>query len=123
MGNVQFAPKGQSKVVKFVLSCLVILLLGRLNDVFSNSLLGVYVPRAQGIHRKVPAFVICFTLALVQPINNGKIKKILGKVLRNPFTNSGTSLVEYCIIPVSNSEVINNFTFERDNIPTQVNDW
>ena len=67
--------------------------------------------------------MICFTLALVQPINNGKIKKILGKVLRNPFTNSGTSLVEYCIIPVSNSEVINNFTFERDNIPTQVNDW
>ena len=53
-------------------------------------------------------------LALVQAKNNGKTKKILGKVLRNPFTNSGTSLVEYCIISVSNSEVINNFTFERE---------
>ena len=47
MCNVQFAPTGQSEVVKFVLSCLVILLLGRLNDVFSNSLLGVYASRAQ----------------------------------------------------------------------------
>ena len=73
MDAVQFAPTGQFKEVKFAFSCLVTILLGKLNDVFKDSLLRVYVLHAQGIHRKVPAFVICFTLAFVQTINNDEI--------------------------------------------------
>ena len=50
MEAVQFAPTGQSKQVKFVFSCLVIILLSKLNDVFKDPLLSVCVPRAQGTH-------------------------------------------------------------------------
>ena len=73
MDAVQFAPTGQFKQVKFVFSCLVTILLGKLNDAFKDSLLRVYVPHGQGIHRKVLAFVICFTVAFVQTISNDEI--------------------------------------------------
>ena len=105
MEAVQFAPTGQSKQVKFVCSCLVIILLLKLNDVFKESLSNVHVPRAQGTHGKVSAFVICFKVAFVQPINNEEKMYLIVKVLTTPFSASGTSLVEYCSISVSNSEL------------------
>ena len=85
MVDAQLAPTGQSKQVKFAYSLvkflyfsLVFFLLRMMNDVFKVSLLRVYVPRAHGVHRKVPAFAKCFTLALAQLINSDENLEKLG---------------------------------------------